>query len=86
MNFDQQGWERFSNLGKSEFETCDFKKELINLCGGHEDIAWVVYHHCGERSLKWMNSKIPALGKRKPKDCIKGGVVSLKQVLWSFPC
>lgn len=85
MSFDQQGWIKFSSLGVVKFEKCEFKEELIKKCGGNEDIAWVVYHHNGSQSLKWMNSKIPALGNKSPRSMITNKLESLKKVLWSFP-
>ena len=85
MSFDQQGWIKFSSLGEAEFKKCEFKEELIKMCGGNEDIAWVVYHHNGSQSLKWMNSKIPALGNKSPRSMITNKLESLKKVLWSFP-
>ncbi len=85
MSFDQQGWIKFASLGKAGFETCDFKEALIQKCGGYEDVAWVVYHHNRSQSLKWMNSKIPALGNKAPRAMVTNKLESLKKVLWSFP-
>ena len=85
MSFDEQGWIKFSSLGETEFEKCEFKEELLKKCGGNVDIAWVVYHHNGSQSLKWMNSKIPALGNKSPSSMVTHKLESLKKVLWSFP-
>ncbi|CAH9049770.1 hypothetical protein PSECIP111951_00027 [Pseudoalteromonas holothuriae] len=79
-------WERFSDLCKSEFERCEFKKELIQACAGSEKIAWVVFRHTQTRLLSWMQSKIPALGGKTPRECAQHEPEKLKKVLLSFPC
>ena len=85
MSFDSKGWEKFSALCLPGFASCDFREELVAVCGGHEDIASVVYHHLGARSLEWMNRKVPALNNKVPRSRVHGEATELKQVLWSFP-
>ena len=79
-------WDEFATLCKTEFSGCTFTEELISLCDGKEDIAWVVYRHNLDSSLDWMQSNIPALGGKSPKKCLRDNLKNLKQVLLTFPC
>jgi len=85
MSLNHQGWISFARLCKAEFELCDFKEELLDKCNGHEDVAWVIFRHNRNQSLKWMNSKIPALGNKTPSSFIDNKLDSLKKILLSFP-
>jgi len=86
MIFDTENWNNFASLGKDNFESCEFKNELLSICGGHEDIAWVIYHQEHKNSLKWMKRKIPVLKGNTPEMSIKNNISLLRQVLWSMPC
>jgi len=78
-------WEAYSNSCKSGFSTCNFSDKLSALCDSNEDIAWVVYHHNGENSLRWMYKKVPALDNSTPKSCLGSKVDKLKSILMTFP-
>ncbi|MBB1355792.1 hypothetical protein [Pseudoalteromonas sp. SR45-5] len=80
-------WKHFVGLCDKNFEECEFASELIAVCFGKEDIAKVVYFHNKGASLKWLRSKIPAMGNLIPyKEIEKGNVDAVRNVLLSFPC
>ena len=78
-------WEEMTNLCKLEFSQCSNQQELVKLCGNDEKIAWVVYFHNRDNSLKWMRSKVPALNGKTPTSCFPDNVNLLKRILLSFP-
>lgn len=70
---------------KDNFSNCPFQQELIVLCDEHEDIAWVVYFHNSNNSVKWMKAIIPVLNGKSPQNCFPDHIEFLKKVLLSFP-
>ncbi len=81
----KQEWRKFAELCKPGFAACTFSEQLIKACGNHEDIAWVVYRHNGDNSLKWMQRKIPALNGKTPASCIETHRNELHQILMAVP-
>jgi len=79
-------WDSLADLCEAGFSSSPFQKELIDLCGNQEDIAWVVYYHNRDNSLKWMKSKVSALKGKTPGSCFPANIGTLKQVLLAFPC
>ncbi|WP_425077854.1 hypothetical protein [Psychroserpens sp. S379A] len=81
-------WIEYSiNFGDSWNES-EFQKELLSQLDNKIDLAKVIYYHCAESSIKWINSKIPALDNIKPVECIKNDelIKRLKVCLMRFPC
>jgi len=82
-----KGWNKYVSCFTDNFERCTFKDELIRKCGGNEDIAITIYYHSLDNALKWMDSKIPALGNKVPsKEISSGHANSVRQVIWRSPC
>ena len=82
-----ENWEKYVNCFRSHFENCNFKDELIEVCGGYEDIACVVFFHTQDNAISWMNRKIPALDNKIPSQEIKcGNIMFLKKVIMRIPC
>ncbi len=78
-------WDGYVQLCKPGFSSCTFRDELITICDGNEDIAWVVFHHNQEQAINWMQQPIPALKGELPANVVKINADKLKNVLLSFP-
>lgn len=84
---DIEGWNRYVNNFKANFEECKFKEALIRKCGGHKDIACAIYYHSLSNALDWMDRRIPALNNKVPSREIEiGNVNNVRQVIWRMPC
>ena len=80
------GWKNFAEAVKSEFGQCGFQKELIDACGGAEDIAWAVFFHHGASSLEWLEGEIPFLNNARPCDLNRRGRCDrVRDCLWKTP-
>lgn len=80
-------WYTFADVCRNDFDGCDFKRELIAECDGHEDIAWATFFHLRQESIGWLHRKVPALDQRIPVELIATGQSDLvRDCLWSMPC
>ncbi len=80
-------WNQYVCRFRDNFAICDFKDELIELCGGYDDIACAVFFHTQENAIKWMNKRLPALENKIPSQEIdKGNVASVREVILRIPC
>lgn len=80
-------WNTYVDSFKEHFDSCDFKDELISVCGGYDDVACAVFFHTRSSALKWMSSKLPALGNKIPSQQIRdGNVASVREVIMRIPC
>lgn len=68
----EEWWNAFASSGKSEWESCTFKEELLDAVNNDLNLAMVIYHFVGEKYHSWMDRKdIPDLGGLSPKECIE---------------
>jgi hypothetical protein len=42
---DNKTWKKYVDCFREKFDTCEFKNELINVCGGYDDVACAVFFH-----------------------------------------
>jgi hypothetical protein len=65
----------------------DLPDELLRMVNNDAQLAGLIYYHLSDDWKAWMDSLIPALGGRKPKNCLKSkaGIKRLKSVLMRFP-
>lgn len=80
----------FKNLARTydnEWESCDFKQDLLEAVNNHLDIAIVIYGTLLDASMSWVSSSVPALDDLSPIQCMNSptGIQKLKRVLLSFP-
>lgn len=80
----------FRNLARTydnEWESCDFKQELLEAMNNHRDIAIVIYGTLLDASLSWVSTSVPALDGLSPIQCMgtPSGIQKLKQALLSLP-
>ena len=70
-----------------EWESCEFKQDLLEAMKNHLDIAIVIYGTLLEASMSWISSSVPALGGLTPIQCLStpSGIERLKQTLLSLP-
>ena len=65
-------WSAFASSGKSEWEDCTFKKELLDEVNNDLNLAMVINHFIGKQFSEWMKRKdIPDLGGLSPEDCLQ---------------
>ena len=84
----ENDWIEYSKNFGDDWNESEFQKELLVMLGNKIDLAKVIYYHCTELSIKWINSKIPALDNLKPVECLKDDELTkrLKVCLMRFPC
>jgi hypothetical protein len=60
---------------------------LVQACAGDTGLALAVFYVSGERSLDWMDERVPALGGTSPRNCVANGkrLARLKDALLRFP-
>lgn len=65
----------------------DVVKRLFSLVGD-KNLANVIYFHLGNSSINWLDSPVPALENKKPRDFLtsEAGLDSLKNMLMKMPC
>jgi len=63
------------------------RRSLVDACGGDAGLALAVFYVSGERSLEWMDERVPALGGSTPRKCLTSGkkLARLKETLLRFP-
>lgn len=83
----EESWLMYVSLFDNYWNKYEFQLELLAACNGHLDIAKVISYHLGDHSLKWMTSKVPALGDLTPLDCVNNDNLRdrLKVCLRRFP-
>ena len=81
---DESSWVAFAQLCEPKFSECEFKNELLTLCGEDQKLAAVIFYQTQSNALKWMNKSIPALGNRTPSKSILSQPNKLKSVLMSI--
>jgi hypothetical protein len=83
-----KGWKEYSNNFGNDWIESEFQSELLKQLENKIDLAKVIYYHCSEFSIKWINSKIPALDNLKPVECLKDVelIKRLKVCLMRTPC
>ena len=78
--------ERFVEIQEEEFQRCGFRLALISACKGHKDIACVVFYHCLDDSISWLNKPIAAFdGKIPCEEIEKGNGDDVRELLWRMP-
>ena len=80
-------WNAFVEVMSSEWDSCEFKEELVRRLDGHLDIAKVVHAIVLEHSLSWLTKASPALDGSRPVDCLTtlDGIRRLKSMLMRIP-
>ncbi|TMN95122.1 hypothetical protein [Pseudoalteromonas sp. S558] len=82
-----EAWNKYVDCFRKNFDSCVFKDELINVCGGYDDVACAVFFHTQSNAIKWMSSKLPALENKIPSQEIgNGNVISVRKVIMRMPC
>jgi len=66
-----KSWTKYSNIFGEDWTDSDFQKEILALVNNQIDLAKVIYYHNTEFSIKWLNSKVPALDNLTPLECLK---------------
>jgi hypothetical protein len=66
-------WNAFAGVCRQEFTKCEFQDRLIGECAGMQDVAWAIFYHCREKSLLWLQGKIPALHGEVPAVLLASG-------------
>jgi hypothetical protein len=63
------------------------RPSLIEACDGDAGLALAVFYASGERSLEWMDARVPALGGTSPRKCVTSSklLARLKEALLRFP-
>lgn len=64
-------WIKFAYSFKNEWGICPNQDEIIEQLNGHKDIAMVAYGINLETTLRWIETKIPALDNLAPKECFE---------------
>jgi hypothetical protein len=64
-------WNKYSSIFGEDWTDSNFQKELLVLVNNQIDLAKVIYYHNTEFSIKWLNSKVPALDDLTPLECLK---------------
>tara|TARA_B110001454_G_scaffold15612_1_gene13990 strand:+ start:2308 stop:2565 length:258 start_codon:yes stop_codon:yes gene_type:complete len=84
---DNKTWKKYVDCFREKFDTCEFKNELIEVCGGYDDVACTVFFHTQTNAIKWMNSQLPALESKIPRQEIdNGNIISVRKVILRIPC
>ena len=47
-----EAWNKYVDCFRKNFDSCDFKDELINVCGGYDDVACAVFFHTRSNAIK----------------------------------
>jgi hypothetical protein len=81
---DESSWDTFAQLCETKFNECEFKNELLNLCGEDKKLAAVIYYQSQANALKWIHRSIPALGNKTPLKSITSQPNKLKSALISI--
>ena len=70
-----------------EWESCEFKEDLLKAMNNHLDIAIVIYGTLLDDSMSWVSRSVPALSGLTPIQCMStpSGIKRLKQILLSLP-
>jgi hypothetical protein len=63
------------------------RAELIEICGGDDDLAFGIWAVAGGGALEWLDSKPPVLEGRSARQCLKSesGLRRLKTALMRAP-
>jgi hypothetical protein len=63
------------------------RASLVEACGGDAGLALAIFYVSGERSLEWMDERVPALGGASPRICVTSSkrLARLKKALLRFP-
>lgn len=80
-------WENYVKAIPVANEKEDPVKRLFSIVGDR-NLANVIYFHLGNSAINWLDSPVPALGNKKPKDFLtsEAGLDSLKDMLMKMPC
>ena len=80
-------WIKYSSLFGDDWTNSELQIKLLRICNDHLDIAKVIFYELGEGSIKWMNSKVPALDNLSPVECLNNEdlIKRLKVCLHRFP-
>lgn len=81
------GFDVLVNAYRNEWENCDIKEEVLDVCCGDIDISIVVWGTFLSGYKNWMTKNIPALGNSSPEEMLKSeaGIIKLKDFLMCFP-
>jgi hypothetical protein len=62
------------------------RASLVDACRGDAGLALAVFYVSGERSLEWMDERVPALGGSSPRKCLTSSkrLARLKEALLRF--
>ena len=84
---DNKSWKKYVDCFRETFDNCEFKDELIEVCGGYDDIACAIFFHTRSNAIKWMNSQLPALANKIPRQEIdNGNIISVRKVILRMSC
>jgi len=80
-------WHRFAALFLDEWQTCQFKDELLSALDNDKEIAAVIYGSVWQNALQWIDNSVPALDNITPRECMKteDGRKRLKTMLMRMP-
>lgn len=67
----QKNWLEFSESFDNLWTHSDLQETLLMKLNHQIELAKVIYYHTGEKSLDWINKKIPALDNLTPMECLK---------------
>jgi uncharacterized protein (DUF2384 family) len=62
-------------------------KKLLALIGDN-GLVKAIYFHLGNTAISWLDKPVPALGHKKPRECLQSrdGIALLKETLMRMPC
>ncbi|KHK62354.1 MULTISPECIES: antitoxin Xre/MbcA/ParS toxin-binding domain-containing protein [Pseudomonas] len=81
------GWQSFVQVYEEDYLNDD-ARALAKAMDDHLDMAVVLCGKMGrERALQWLERSVPALGDKRPADCLKSPklIKRLRMALMSMP-
>jgi hypothetical protein len=83
-----RAWAEYVNTFSDRWPDCPFKEELMAALGGDLGLAKTIYWHLEENAVGWLDARIPALGGKTPRACLRTekGRRRLKEMIMRLPC
>lgn len=80
-------WENYVDAMPDVDASDPVVRKLLALIGDKEFVK-VIYFHLGNTAISWLDKPVPALGHKKPRECLQNqdGIVLLKETLMRMPC